>query len=177
MIAPTLNHLTPYEWRDSAGRDVFMLLVVGRHESGFLERDQIDAKKAIGPALGLWQFERIGYRGVRTHPATSKAVEHARKLLDIPDDDEGGWRALAYCDLWACVLARALLRTVPKELPYFARADVGYSQYDWSWRPSAKRPAAWNTAWTESLAAFGGSMPTEVVAAPLHGSTPPRGEA
>lgn len=128
-----------------------MLVCIALQESGLTARRQIlDAgrewwESRPGPAHGLWQFERMGgVYGVVTRNASAREIvtPAIRKLL-YPHDVDIVYEAITHNDILACVLARALLWTVPHPLPDRMNSDVGWGQYLGAWRPGKPHKATW----------------------------------
>lgn len=118
---------------------VLMLLVIGRQESLFKYRRQIN-----GPARGFWQFEYGGgFKGVFGHHSSKQHAEHlaaARlhfKYLDLRANLRHAYDQLEHDDVFAAGIARLLLWTDPKPLPALNDVDGAWQLYLRTWRPGA----------------------------------------
>lgn len=126
---------------------VAMLLAIARVESDCCARKQM-----MGPARGLWQFERQG--GVAGVRRAAPEVWAMARVWGLPDEPWEAHQALAVADIPACILARGLLWTLSDPLPALAHADAdeAYRQYLSAWRPG--RPcgdARFGAAWREAV--------------------------
>lgn len=161
------NVLTPaLEWMDVAvaspdgrpapklsGREAYVLLLAIAHqESGVTHRCQLVGRaKRPAPhlATGLWQFERIGVRGVLEN---TRSAPFCRAAIGIagsypPGTVERIHELLMWNDQLAAVLARALLYTDPKPLPALtASADETFAYYVRNWRPGKPARERWGAA-------------------------------
>lgn len=127
-----------------------LLICIALQESGLRARRQMleNGKQwwesKPGPANGLWQFERDGgVRGVMRHAAASAIVLPVIDALLYPRDPYAVHEALIHNDVLACVLARALLYSVPESLPGPNDPTKGWSQYVSAWRPGKPHPEVW----------------------------------
>ena len=127
-----------------------MLIAIALQESGLRARRQmLDAGKPWwesrpGAANGLWMFERDGgVRGVMRHPAASAIVLPVIDALLYPRDPYAVHEALIHNDVLACVLARALLYSVPDALPGPDEHGNGWAQYLSAWRPGKAHKESW----------------------------------
>ena len=154
-IIPALSLLNP---RLDTPEARAMLICVAAQESGLRARRQmLEARdhwweSKPGPANGLWQFERDGgVRGVMRHAAASAIVLPVIDALLYPRDPYAVHEALIHNDVLACVLARALLYSVPDALPGPDEPGNGWEQYLSAWRPGKPHKEAWaahyRTAW------------------------------
>lgn len=140
-----------------------MLIAIASQESGLRHRDQLSPGGqvgAIGPATSLWQIEfGGGFLGAERHPATAEVLARARKALLLPENDRQRWAATCWCDAYACLLARALLWTLPQALPGPKEHATGWSLYLEAWRPGKPHPEAWQKAWDDGIqAVYGGVL-------------------
>ena len=135
-----------------------MLIAISAQESGLRARRQmLEAGKPWwesrpGAANGLFMFERDGgVRGVMRHPAASAIVLPVIDALLYPRDPYAVHEALIHNDVLACVLARALLYSVPDALPGPNDPEKGWVQYVSAWRPGKPHVEPWannyRTAW------------------------------
>jgi len=146
VIAPALGILAPA--MDSPEARVLLLAIAGQ-ESGLLTRRQPG-----GPALGLWQFETGGVRGVLRHNASADAViALCANRRCSPITVMQIYNSLEFDDLLACGIARLLLYTDAAPLPEIGDSDAAWNYYKRNWRPGAPRPAAWGFNYSNALKA------------------------
>ena len=136
-----------------------MLIAIALQESGLKARRQmLEARdhwweSKPGKGHGFWQFERDGAtRGVMVrHAAASAIVLPVIDALLYPRDPYAVHEALIHNDVLACVLARALLYSVPDALPGPNDPGKGWVQYVCAWRPGKPHVEPWannyRTAW------------------------------
>ena len=129
-----------------------MLVAISGQEAAWTHRDQVVVGKlpgAIGPATGLWQFERGGgVAGVLRHPASAPIAWRWCRQARIPGltpSPDAVWRRLVTDDRLACALARLLLLTDPRPLP--TEMQEGWDYYRRNWRPGRPHPATWPARW------------------------------
>lgn len=139
-INPALDILPDKMSGDSA---VAMLVAIAMQESRIKHRKQLQ-----GPAVGFWQFERGGIRGVLTHAHTKKLAQNICHKLNYSSDVETVYEALPHNDILAAVFARLLLYTVPSSLPSRRDADEAWRQYLWAWRPGKPHVRTWAEHYT-----------------------------
>lgn len=118
-----------------------LLLTYGLQESKLIHRDQLEAggkNTVIGPALGLWQFERAGGTlGVLRHRQSSVQAGQLCKARGVDPDSNSVWRRLATDDVLAAGFARLLIWTDPIALPVSHDEDGAWRLYLRAWRPGA----------------------------------------
>lgn len=127
-------------------------LAIKHQESGAtVVRDQGDPA-VIGPATGMWQFERMG--GVWEILNTGKTKDIAAELcrrVGVAAQPDPVWRLFttAAGDELACAFARMLTWVDPAALPpvTLSAEQEAYDYYIRRWRPGAKRRAAWQDSW------------------------------
>lgn len=145
-ITPALSLLPPEMDSPEARR---MLVAIAHQESDLQHRRQVG-----GPALGFWQFERMGGTyGVLRHPASR---DHARNVADVlryEPDLMSLHTAIENNDVLAAVCARLLLWTLPQPLP--RHEQEGWSQYMQAWRPGRPHPPRWPAAWAAGQEVIG----------------------
>ena len=135
-----------------------MLIAIALQETGLKARRQIlEAGKPWwasrpGAANGLFQFERDGgVRGVLRHPGASAIVLPVLAELLYPPDPYVVHEAIIHNDVLACVLARALLYSVPHTLVGRDEPGYGWEQYLSAWKPGKPHKETWTahyrTAW------------------------------
>lgn len=136
-----------------------MLIAIALQETGLRARRQmLEARdhwweSKPGKGHGFWQFERDGAtRGVMVrHAAASAIVLPVIDALLYPRDPYAVHEALIHNDVLACVLARALLYSVPDALPGPNDPEKGWVQYVSVWRPGKPHVEPWannyRTAW------------------------------
>jgi hypothetical protein len=146
-IIPALSLLDP---KLDAPAARAMLIAIALQETGLRARRQmLEARdhwweSKPGKGHGFWQFERDGgVRGVLRHAAASAIVLPVIDAMLYPRDPYAVHEALIHNDILACVLARALLYSVPDAMPRPNEADKGWSIYLKAWRPGKAHPEAW----------------------------------
>lgn len=149
VVDPTLAHLRKLGIPSDVRARV-MLLAIAAQESGIEYRDQVDApwRDVLGPALGLWQFERGGgVAGVLKHPASKQVATAICRAVDVTPQSDAVWRALKVNDHLACAFARLLLWTDPAPLPCVTDSAGGWDYYLRCWRPGKPHPETWPRNW------------------------------
>lgn len=123
-----------------------MLLAIGLQESRLTHRRQMvgNPPRPVGPAAGLWQFERGGgCAGVLSHPASRDLMRWGCHERNAPATSFGLWRALIVDDTLAAIAARLLLWTDSQPLPSERDAGGAWDYYVRVWRPGKPHPATW----------------------------------
>jgi hypothetical protein len=155
-IIPALSLLDP-KLDTPAARA--LLICIALQETGLRARRQmLEARdhwweSKPGKGHGFWQFERDGAtRGVMVrHAAASAIVLPVIDALLYPRDPYAVHEALIHNDVLACVLARALLYSVPEPLPGPNDPAKGWDYYVGAWRPGKAHVEPWEnnyrTAW------------------------------
>lgn len=140
-IMPAMVMLPP---RFSAPRAWHMLIAIGLQESKLRDRVQRVNGGGVGPARGLWQFERGGgVRGVLQHDASRELARQVCSLRSVRPDAQAVWENLELDDALACAFARLLLWTDPKPLPGPDDVDTAWDLYARVWRPGKPHPSTW----------------------------------
>lgn len=122
-----------------------LLGVIAQQESNLLHREQYP----VGPAHGLWQFERGGgIAGVYTHRLTRPILREWCIELIVPFSIDAIYEAIVLNDHLACVCARLLLYTDPFPLPVDTTGAWEY--YLRTWRPGKPRQSEWQGNWLEA---------------------------
>ena len=147
-IIPALSLLDP-KLDTPAARA--LLICIALQETGLRARRQmLEARdhwweSKPGKGHGFWQFERDGAtRGVMVRNAAASAI--VLPVIDAllyPRDPYAVHEALIHNDVLACVLARALLYSVPDALPGPNDPAKGWAQYVGAWRPGKAHPEVW----------------------------------
>lgn len=130
------------------------LVGISGQEADLIWRDQKDGpgRDILGPALGLWQFERGGgVRGVMNHPASSALARKACALAGVQFVPDAVWRALKVNDRLACAFARLLLLTDPRRLPSIGQVWELWDYYKRNWRPGKPHPELWAGNYARAL--------------------------
>jgi len=155
-IRPILNAalaLLPQQM-DSAPARV-QLVAIGLQESRLTERRQLvgNPPKPVGPAKGLWQFERLGgCRGVVSHAASSYWMNEVCQKRGVTFTATAVWNAIEFDDVLACAAARLLLFTDPRRLPAVGDADDAWRLYMRTWKPGKPHRATWPALYAQALA-------------------------
>jgi hypothetical protein len=124
-----------------------LLLAIGLQESKLIHRRQLvgNPPRPVGPATGLWQFERGGgCAGVLTHEASKDLMRWVCRVRKVKPTPHDLWTALQTDDVLAAAAARLLLWTDPKTLPSVADAGAAWETYIRTWRPGKPHPATWS---------------------------------
>lgn len=138
------------------------LYAISKQETPRGDRRQLVGKppKPVGPAKGLWQFERGGgCLGVINHPATRAHMQTFCKARGIEFTSAALWDALEFDDVLAAAAARLLLYTDPRPLPKRGDEEGLWKVYAEVWRPGAlaRQPeelrAKWTLSYNQALAA------------------------
>ena len=137
-IAPALVML-PSRMASPEAR-VLMLAICGQ-EADFHHRWQVVDRArphVMGPARGLWHFERGGgVRGVLTHASSRTHAEDLCRLRGVPATLDGVYNALHADDVLAAGFARLLLWTDAAPLPAVGDVETAWKLYLRTWRPGA----------------------------------------
>lgn len=131
-----------------------MLVAIALQESRMKHRRQLvgNPPKPLGPAAGLWQFEKGGgIKGVLTHPASAAQAREVCKARGVEPTVDAVWSALQYDDVLACALARLLLWTDPHRLPEVGDADGAWALYLRVWRPGKPHPETWGNLYAQAV--------------------------
>lgn len=117
------------------------LLKTGLQESKLTYRRQLISTdrglQPLGPAAGLWQFERGGIQGVMNHRATSKHLKDICEQRGVAPRVEDIWIAIQTDDVLAAALARLNYWWSHRSLPDMHDRDGSWEEYLWCWRPGA----------------------------------------
>jgi hypothetical protein len=136
--------LLPQQMDSAAAR--VMLVAIGLQESRLTARRQLvgNPPKPVGPAAGLWQFERGGgCAGVLTHQASRYWQHHVCANRGVPATTHALWSALQHDDVLAAATARLLLFTDPKLLPELDDEMGAWRLYLRTWRPGKPHLHTW----------------------------------
>lgn len=121
------------------------LYTIGLQESHMEHRRQIVRGKPIGPAKGLWQFERGGgCKGVVTHAASRYWMHQLCVRQNVPFNATALWNAVEHDDALAAAAARLLLFTDPRKLPALGDARGAWNLYIRTWRPGKPHRHTWD---------------------------------
>lgn len=120
------------------------LLKTTLQEANGTERDQDDPGKMLGPALGLWQFEKGGVYGVLRHASTADHAIRVCKRFGVPATTESVWRALKTNDVLAAAMARLNYYWSPNPLPEIKDEQGSWDEYIFCWRPSKPHRDRWH---------------------------------
>lgn len=141
VLTPALD-LLPRRMDTPAAR--VMLLAIGLQESQLVHRRQIVGGRPVGPAKGLWQFERDGgCLGVLGHRMSVDLMRWVCLARKVPASRAKLWNALPGDDVLAAAAARLLLWTDPSPLPAPSDRDGAWDLYLRVWRPGKPRPQTW----------------------------------
>lgn len=116
------------------------LLAIAFQESGCEHRHQVG-----GPARSWWGFERgaaakrSGLAGLLLHRRGGPVLRQVLVGLEYSPTTDVCFEAIEHNDVLAAGAARALLLTVPGQLPGPDDPDEGWRQYLAGWNPGAAR--------------------------------------
>lgn len=133
-----------------------MLIAIGLQESRLVHRRQLvgTPPRPVGPAKGLWQFERGGgCKGVVSHPASRYWMAKVCVARGIHFTATSIWNALEDDDVLAAAAARLLLFTDPHTLPGLRDEREAWRLYLRTWRPGKPHRATWPGLYAQALAA------------------------
>lgn len=133
-----------------------MLLAIGLQESRLQHRRQLvgNPPRPVGPAKGLWQFERGGgCKGVVEHPASRYWMSLVCKARGVEFNATAIWNAIEHDDVLAAALARLLLFTDPRPLPHLGEEREAWNLYIRTWRPGKPHRHTWPDLYAQALAA------------------------
>lgn len=136
---------------------IVAMLAIAQQESGLRSRWQIiDANRPekMGPARGLWQFERGGVAGVIRHSASRYWAASLCKQRGAAFESMAVWRALEIDDVLAAGIARLLLFTDAKRLPEVGAGDACWELYARTWRPGRPHRATWGKNYARAIGAL-----------------------
>lgn len=134
-----------------------MLYAIGLQESRLTARRQLvgNPPRPVGPAKGLWQFERGGgCKGVVDHPASRFWMAHVCAARAVPFNATAIWNALETDDVLAAAAARLLLFTDPQRLPGVGDQKGAWNLYIRTWRPGKPHAATWPALYAEAMKAL-----------------------
>lgn len=136
------------------------LYAISKQETPKGDRRQIIMKdgklQPLGPAKGLWQFERGGgCIGVINHPASRPHMQRVCTERGVEFTSAALWNALEFDDVLAAAAARLLLYTDPRSLPKRGDEEGLWTVYTEVWRPGAlaRQPRELRAKWSLSYAA------------------------
>lgn len=124
-----------------------LLYTIGLQESRLEHRRQLvgNPPKPVGPAKGLWQFERGGgCKGVVEHDASRFWMHRVCVRQNVPFNATAVWNNLEFDDAFAAVAARLLLFTDPKKLPAVDDVRGAWNLYIRTWRPGKPKRKTWD---------------------------------
>ena len=124
---------------DTPEARVLMLAICGQ-EADFHHRWQVVDRArpgVMGPARGLWQFERGGVRGVLTHERTKTQAAEVCRMRNVAPTVDAVYNALHLDDTLAAAFARLLLWSSPRALPAVGQEQAAFDFYLREWRPGA----------------------------------------
>lgn len=130
-----------------------LLTAISGQEANWTARIQ----GGIGPARGLFQFERGGgVAGVLNDDATGLLAEQACRVSNVPINSIAVWQALALPahDNLAVAFARLLLWSDVAPLPQVGDEKGAYAYYLRLWRPGAPDSARWIVRYPQAMAAI-----------------------
>lgn len=140
--------------RMDSARARVLLLAIGLQESRLLHRRQLVGRQPIGPAAGLWQFERGGgCAGVLAHHYSADLMRWVCRARGVAPTVPALWTVMQRDDVLAAGAARLLLYTDPAPLPDVSDAAGAWAYYLRVWRPGQPHPDTWGTMHAQALVA------------------------
>lgn len=139
------------------------LLAIGLQESRLQHRRQLvgNPPRPVGPAKGLWQFERRGgCKGVVEHPASRYWMHRVCAARGVTFTATAIWHAIEHDDVLAAAAARLLLFTDPRRLPDLGDEAGAWNLYMRAWRPGKPHRGTWPDLYAQALAAVTGGVAT-----------------
>ena len=133
---------------------VVSLLAIGLQESRFEHRRQLvgNPPKPIGPAKGLWQFEKLGgCKGVVNHLASRYWMSRVCDHRKVPFNATAIWNAIEIDDILAAAAARLLLFTDSRKLPLVGDEKAAWNLYMRTWRPGKPHRATWSEMYSQAV--------------------------
>ena len=125
---------------DTPEARVLMLAICGQ-EADFHRRWQVVDRArpgVMGPARGLWQFERGGgVKCVLNHERTHALAANVCRLRGISATVNAVYNRLHADDVLAAAFARLLLWSSPRALPAVGQEQAAFDFYLREWRPGA----------------------------------------
>lgn len=121
-----------------------LLLAIGMQESRLTAHDQVDPDNVVGPALGLWQFERNGVAAVLRNEVTRPHALALCAARGVAPTTRAVWLATASDDVLAAGIARLLLYANPNSLPSLGRGAEAWDYYVDTWRPGKPKRRTWD---------------------------------
>lgn len=125
-------------------------VAIALQESRILHRRQLintdDGPKPLGPAMGFWQFEKMGgVVEVLTSPKTKQMALGVCEAREIKPTTTAVWWGLSRDDVLAAAFARLLLWIHRNPLPRLnCREDEAWDYYISMWRPGKPHRETWN---------------------------------
>ena len=117
------------------------MLKMALQESKGIYRDQLERagrNTRLGPALGLWQFERGGAcASLLKHPSTKGFARMLCDHFNVQANADALWRALPTNDVLAAAMARLNLYWHESPLPDVHDELGSFEYYIDCWRPGA----------------------------------------
>ena len=129
------------------------MLAIGLQESRMTARRQLvgNPPKPVGPAKGLWQFERGGgCVGVLTHRSAKNKMFAACINHGVEPNSRALWDALEFNDVLAATAARLLLYTDPRPLPLLGDVWGMWDYYVDNWRPGKPHRDTWERLYLQA---------------------------
>lgn len=138
-LNPGLRFLSATTDVESSDDARVLLLTTAMQESALLFRRQVG-----GPARSFWQFElNGGVNGVCANPQTAQKIGAVCSALNIPNDYEVIFEAMAWNDILAVAMARLNYWKNPNPLPAADDPAGAWAYYLQTWRPGTPRALPW----------------------------------
>lgn len=137
IVDPSLKKLTDWTGLVSDDKARVLVMAIAGQEGDWQYRRQIG-----GPARSFWQFEQGGGVSGLLH-VTSRKMQAVCAALDIPFDSDDIFEAMAWNETLACCMARLLLWSDPRPLPFVGNESGAWGYYLQGWRPGLPHPERW----------------------------------
>ena len=137
IVDPSLKKLTDWTGLVSDDKARVLVMAIAGQEGDWQYRRQIG-----GPARSYWQFEMGGGVAGLLHVTSSK-LKAVCAALDVPFYGPDIFEAMAWNDTLACCMARLLLWSDYRPLPFLGDQPGGWQYYVQNWRPGMPHPDRW----------------------------------
>lgn len=131
--------LLPLEMDTDLAR--LQVFATGIQESNFEVRRQANN----GPAVGFFQFERVGIQGVMEHKKSGPLLRKLCEKFDVVFNVEHIWTALQSprYDALAICIARLNYWISPLAMPSAGNMKQAWEMYQKTWRPGKPHSEKW----------------------------------
>lgn len=156
-VLPSALSLLPATMSSREARAQLLAICLQETECDARRQGGRGTRAGIGPATGLWQFERAGgVKEILSHATTGPIVKPICRLLLYSPTPAIVHAALEHNDTLAAVFARLLLWVDPRTLPTPIEHSKGWSIYLNNWRPGKPHPEKWKANFSQAWAVVKG---------------------